>query len=239
MSSSPPTLSRRPSCCCLWSQLSGELDDKWIPQQRIELDYMKHIQIVAVTRLEGFRGACNQKKRLQIMELCRKAHCAKTYQYHRRKPELYFYPRRNSFGGRSPGHKFFWIELWQQGGSVSWRPKAPCNSRLHPKFGRCLFLKSAMFNNHCVPNCVRWVARGTIEIIAVRWLSRGHCFCVETIIKTSLHQGDRGRRGVVYLLRGHSATHVYQTRNISNHQAFWVPLRQMQVATKTALDWSR
>ena len=119
------------------------------------------------------------------------------------------------------------------------RPKAPCNSRLYLQFGRCLFLKSAMFNNHCVPNCVRRVVSGTIEIIAVRWLLRGHCFCFQTIIKTSLHQGDCTRRGVVYLLRGHPAADIYQTRNISNHQAFWVPLRQMQVAIKTVLDWSR
>ena len=56
--------------------------------------------------------------------------------------------------------------------SVPRRPKASCNSRLDPKFGRCLFLKSAMFNNHCVPNCVRRVVSGTIEIIAVRWLFR-------------------------------------------------------------------
>ena len=149
-----------------------------------------------------------------------------------------------------PKTKFIWRqESWTQillswtmitrWVSVPRRPKASCNSRLHPKFGRCLFLKSAMFNNNCVPNCVRRVVSGNIEIIAVRWLSRWHCFCVETIIKTSLHQGDRGRRGVVYLLRGHPAADIYQTRNISNHQAFWVPLRQMQVANKTALYWSR
>ena len=59
------------------------------------------------------------------------------------------------------------------------RPKAPCNSRLYLKFGRCLFLKSAMFNNNCVPNCVRRVVSGTIEIIAVRLLCGVVCLFLD------------------------------------------------------------